>query len=145
MIPKGLLIAITVGIFSALALGVYLEKTYNNQALQFVNGPSISIISEKNNYELAEQIKIEVINTGTTDVLFLSSEPSLRVRALDGTEFYSMFSDGTKLAPKEKLTITWSQEKNDGSPVLEGRYVLESFAFDGNAKIHDSITVNILK
>jgi hypothetical protein len=145
MIPKGLFIAVVVGVSAGLALGVYLEKTYNGNAIQFVEGPSLSIMTEKSDYALAEPVKVEIINTGTIDVVFSSAEPSLRVRALDGTEFFSTYSDGAKLAPKEKLTITWSQQKNDDSNVLEGRYVIESFAFDRQTKIGDSITVNILR
>ncbi len=145
MIPKGLLIAIVVGVFASLTLGMYLEKTYNGQDLKFTQGPSISIVTEKHDYTLGDIIVVEVINTGTTDVLFLTKEPSFRVRALDGTEFYSVFSDGAKLLPKEKLTIQWAQLKNDNSHILEGRYVLESFAYDKDQKIHDSTTINIFK
>jgi hypothetical protein len=145
MIPKGLFIAVVVGVSAGLALGLYLEKTHNDNTIQFVEGPSLTIITEKSNYALAEPVKIEIINTGTVDAIFSSAEPSLRVRALDGTEFYSTYSDGAKLAPQEKLTITWNQQKNDNSNVLEGRYVIESFAFDRNTKIGDSVTVNILR
>jgi hypothetical protein len=144
MIPKGLLIAVIVGVSAGLALGVYLEKTYNNNTIRFIEGPSLSITTEKSDYTLAEPVKIEIINTGTMDAIF-STEPSLRVRALDGTEFFSTYSDGAKLAPGEKLTITWSQQKNDNSNVLEGRYVIESFAFVRNSKIGDSLTINILR
>lgn len=145
MIPKGLFIAIIVGVSSAFALGVYLEKTYNDQTIKFTDGPAISIMSAKSDYFLGEPVKIELVNTGTVDLFFSSQAPSLRVRALDGTEFFSMSYDDTHLAPKEKLDITWSQQKNDNSFVLEGLYVIESFAFDGNTKVGDSITVNILK
>jgi len=144
MIPKGLLLAIIVGMSSALALGVYLDNTYNDNTIKFVDGPSITVTSDKSDYKLGESVKLEIINTGTVDVS-LGKEPSLLVRALDGTEFFSMSSDGTKLAPKEKIAITWDQQKNDNSHVLEGRYVIESFAFDGNTMVHDSITVNIFK
>ncbi|MBM3903960.1 MAG: hypothetical protein FJ357_02305 [Thaumarchaeota archaeon] len=145
MIPKGLLIAILIGLSAGLALGLYLEKTYNGQAIKFVDGPSITIATEKSDYALGEPIKIEIINTGTVDVFFANSDPSLRVRALDGTEFYSISSDGAILAPKEKFAITWSQQKNDDSKVLEGRYVIESTAHNSNAKVHDSVTIDILR
>lgn len=145
MIPKGLFIAVLVGVSSALALGVYLEKTYDVRTIKFVNGPSISITTDKQDYRLNDQIKIQIINTGTDDVLFSGSNPSLKVRALDGTEFYIMSSNGTKLAPKEKLEITWNQQKNDHTHVLEGRYVLESFAMSQDTEIHGSTTVNILR
>lgn len=145
MIPKGLLIAIILGVSSALVLGVYLQKTYNSNALKFVEGTSISILTDKSDYTINDIVVIDVINTGTVTVSFSNLEPSIRVRALDGTEFYSTFSEGTQLAPKEKITISWNQLKNDNTRILEGRYVIESFAYDKDQKIHDSTTINVFK
>lgn len=145
MIPKGLLIAIIVGVSSALLLGVYLQKTYNGNDLKFIDGASISILTDKSDYTINDTIVVEIINTGTVDVSFSNMEPSLRVRALDGTEFYSTFSDGAHLTPKEKLTISWNQLKNDNTHILEGRYVVESFAYGKDQKIHDSTTINVFK
>lgn len=145
MIPKGLLIAIIVGVSSALVLGVYLQKTYNDTDLKFVEGTSISILTDKSDYAINDTVVIDVINTGTVAVSFSSLEPILRVRALDGTEFYSAFSEGTQLAPREKITISWNQQKNDNTHILEGRYVIESFAYDKDQKIHDSTTINVFK
>lgn len=145
MIPKGLFVAVIVGVSAAIALGVYLEKTYDTHIIKFVNGPSISVTTDKQDYRLNDQIKVQIINTGTGNVIFSGSQPSLKVRALDGTEFYTMSSDGIKLAPKEKLEITWNQQKNDHTHVLEGRYVLESFAISQDTKVHGSTTVNILR
>lgn len=145
MIPKGLLIAIIVGISSALILGVYLQKTYIGNDLKFVDGASISVLTDKSDYTINDSIMVEIVNTGTIDVSFSSLAPSLRVRALDGTEFYSTFSEGTSLAPKEKIIISWNQLKNDNTHILEGRYVIESFAYDVDQKIYDSTTINVFK
>lgn len=145
MIPKGLLIAIIVGVSSALVLGVYLQKNYNSNDLKFVEGTSISILTDKSDYAINDTVVIDVINTGTMTVSFSNLEPSLRVRALDGTEFYSVFSEGMQLAPKEKITISWNQLKNDNTHILEGRYVIESFAYDKDQKIYDSTTINVFK
>ena len=145
MIPKGLLIAIIVGVSAALILGVYLQKTYNGNDLKFVEGASISILTDKSDYTINDTIMVEIINTGTVNVSFSNLEPSFRVRALDGTEFYSTFSEGTNLAPKEKLTISWNQLKNDNTHILEGRYVIESFAYGMDQKINDSTTINVFK
>lgn len=145
MIPKGLLIAIIVGVSSALILGVYLQKTYNSNDLKFIEGTSISILTDKSDYTINDTIVVEIINTGTVDVSFSNMAPSLLVRALDGTEFYSAFSEGTNLAPKEKIIISWNQLKNDNTHILEGRYVIESFAYDKDQKIHDSTTINVFK
>lgn len=146
MIPKGLLVAIIVGVSASLALGLYFEKTYNKQGLEFTDGSAISILTDKYDYDLNEKIIVQIINSGTSEVSFQNDLASFRVRALDGTEFFSTSFDGTKLAPKEKYTFEWNQQKNDNSHILEGRYVLESFAYDGGKhKIHDSTTINIFK
>ena len=145
MIPKGLLIAVVVGVSASLALGVYLEKTYNKQGLEFTEGPAISLITDKHDYKLGEKITIQIVNSGTSEIV-LSNPASFRVRALDGTEFFSTSFDGIKIAPKEKYTFEWSQLKNDNSHILEGRYVLESFAYGAEKqKLHDSTTINIFK
>ncbi|MGQ0605482.1 MAG: hypothetical protein ACT4OD_00800 [Candidatus Nitrosotenuis sp.] len=146
MIPKGLLIATIVGVSSSLILGIYLEKTYHTQEIPFTDGSSISILTDKRDYTLDDIITIQIINSGTTNISFSSDIPGFRVRALDGTEFNSASFDGVKLAPKEKHIIQWNQLKKDDSHILEGRYILESFAYDEkNQKIHDSISINIFK
>lgn len=146
MIPKGLLLSIIVGISASLAIGLYFEKTYNKQGLEFTEGSAISMMTDKHDYKMNEKIAIQIINSGTSDVIFSNDTPSFRVRALDGTEFFSTSFDGVKLAPKEKYTFEWNQLKNDNSHVLEGRYVVESVAYDDEKhKIHDSTTINIFK
>lgn len=146
MIPKGLIVAIIMGVSASLALGLYFEKTYHKQGLEFTDGSAISILTDKHDYNLDETITVQIINSGTSEVSFQNDLASFRVRALDGTEFFSTSFNGTKLAPKEKYTFEWNQQKNDNSHILEGRYVLESIAYDdGKHKIHDSTTVNIFK
>lgn len=146
MIPKGLIVAIIVGVSASLTLGLYFEKTYNKQGLEFTDGSAISILTDKHDYDLNEKIIVQIINSGTSEVSFQNDLASFRVRALDGTEFFSTSFDGTKLASKEKYTFEWNQQKNDNSHILEGRYVIESFAYDDEKhKIHDSTTINIFK
>lgn len=146
MIPKGLLIAVVVGVSASLALGVYLEKTYNGQGLEFTEGSAISLIPDKYDYKLGEKITIQIVNSGTSEIVLSNDLASFRVRALDGTEFFSASFDGIKLAPKEKYAFEWNQLKNDNSHILEGRYVLESFAYGAEKqKLHDSTTINIFK
>ena len=58
MIPKGLILAVSVGVFAALGLGVYLEKSYDNTSVKFSQGPSLSIITDKRDYQLDETIQV---------------------------------------------------------------------------------------
>jgi hypothetical protein len=145
MIPKSLLLSVGMGVVAAAALGIYFAKL-GSQDLEFAQGPAISVFVEKQNYKLGEKISIGIINSGTTKVTFSSELPSLRIRALDGTVFFSTSFNGLQLTPNQRHVFEWEQLKNDNSKVIEGRYVIDSFAYDAdNQKISDSVTVNIVK
>ncbi|HWP78590.1 MAG TPA: hypothetical protein VNL34_02935 [Candidatus Nitrosotenuis sp.] len=145
MIPKSLVISVATGIIAAAALGVYLQEL-NSQGVVFVQGTSISVYSEKQDYKLGEVIPIQIINSGTSEIVFATDAPALRIRALDGTVFFSTSFEGLKLEPKQKHVFVWDQQKNDDSKVIEGRYIIESFAYDqDNKKVSDSFTLDIFK
>ena len=145
MIPKGLLIAVVTGVAAAAITGIYLQNL-TQQNIVFVQGPSISVHVEEPAYEIGQSIPIQIINSGTSDLRFSSDFPSLRIRALDGTVFFSTSFDGMSLAPKQQHVFEWNQQKNDNSKIIEGRYVVDSFAYDKtNQKIGDSTTLTILK
>jgi hypothetical protein len=145
MIPKSLLIAVAMGVTAAAALGIYFERLASQEP-EYVQGSAISVFVEKHDYKLGESIPIGIINSGTTEIVFPNDLPSLQVRALDGTVFFSTNFNSLKLKPNEKHIFEWAQLKNDGSKIIEGRYVIDSFAYDAdNHKVRDSITVNIFK
>lgn len=145
MIPKGLAIAVLTGVAASVTIGMYLQSM-SSQGIEFVQGPSVSIHVDKNDYKIGENILIQIINSGTSELTFSDDMPSLQIRALDGTVFFSTSFDGLKLAPKQKHAFEWNQQKNDSSKIIEGRYVIDSFAYEQNdQKISDSITLNLLK
>jgi hypothetical protein len=145
MIPKGLLIAVATGVAAGAITGVYLQNL-NSQNIVSVDGSSISIHIEKQDHELGQPVAIQIINSGTTELRFSDELPSIRIRALDGTVFFSTSFDGVKLLPGQKHLFEWNQQKNDNSKIIEGRYVVESFAYDqNNQKVSDSITLNVLR
>lgn len=144
MIPKGLIIAIASGVVAAAALGIYLQNL-NYKNTEFVIGPSITILIERQDYKKGENIPIEIINSGTNTITFPEDLADLRVRALDGTVFFSTSLEGLELLPTQKHVYEWNQLKNDGSQINEGRYVVDITAYADNQKISDSISVNILK
>ena len=144
MIPRGLLIAIVTGVAAGAIAGIYLQNP-SSQSTTTQNGSSISVHIEKQDYKLGQSIQIQIVNSGTTDLVFSSDIPSIRVRALDGTVFFSTSFD-LKLAPKQQHTFEWDQQKNDSSKIIEGRYVVDSFAHDqANQKVGGSTTINILR
>lgn len=147
MFPKGLVIAVCTGVISAVLLGVYLEQINSKkQGLEFVEGPSLSVITDKQTYLAGESIQIRIINSGTHILMFSDNTTKLQIRALDGTTIFSSNVQSSKLDPKQESVFVWNQTKNDGTVVIGGRYVVESSTFTENEqKITDSITINVLK
>jgi hypothetical protein len=145
MIPKSLLISVATGVAAAAALGIYFMGLVS-QDIEYVQGSAISVFVEKHDYKLGENIPITIINSGTSQITFSKDLPSLRIRALDGTVFFSTNFDGLKLEPNEKYVFEWPQLKNDSSKIIEGRYVVDSFGYDVNKqKTSDSIIINIVR
>ncbi len=145
MIPKGLLIAVVTGITAGAITGAYFQNL-NSQSVMSANGSALLVNVEKQDYKLGQSIQIQITNSGTTELVFSDDVPSLRIRALDGTVFFSTSFDGLKLEPRQQHTFEWNQQKNDNSTITQGRYVVDSFAHDQtNQKIGDSTTINILQ
>lgn len=147
MLPKSLVIAVISGVAASGALGAYfLNLEAQQYELKFVEGPAISVLVEKRDHKLGQNVTIQIINSGTEMVTFLKDVPSLHIRALDGTVFYSAVIDSKGLEPGRDLLFEWNQQKNDGSKVLEGRYVVAVTAHgpDGQ-KLDDRLTINVLK
>jgi len=149
MIPRGIIIGITVGVVAAAIFGVFaLTINSQRQQLVFVEGHSLSIITEKMDFNLGENIQIKIINTGTTPLVFSDASYGLQIVGLDGRILYSPIAAQviSTLEPKEEQTFVWDQTKNDGGRVIEGRYKIVSTAnYDEGKTIKKSITVNILK
>ena len=149
MIPRGVIIGITVGVVAAAIFGIFaLTINSQRQQLVFVEGHSLSIMTEKMDFSLGENIQIKIINTGTTPLVFSDASYGLQIVGLDGRILYSPIAAQviSTLEPKEEQTFVWDQTKNDGEKVIEGRYKIVSTAnYDEGKTIKKSITVNILK
>ncbi len=148
MIPRGLVIGITVGVIAATIFGVFaLTISSQRQQLVFVEGPSLSIITEKMDFSLGEKIHITIINTGSKPLSFSDASYGLQIVGLDGSVLYSPIAAQvvSTLEPKEERIFVWDQTKNDGQQVIEGRYkIVSSTNYEGKT-IKKSITVNIFK
>ncbi|WP_268541714.1 hypothetical protein [Candidatus Nitrosotenuis cloacae] len=146
MFPKSLVIAVLSGIVASASLGTFfITLNMQQQELEFVDGPSVSILADKIDYKLGEKVVITVVNTGTSKISFQAEMPSLRIRALDGTVFFSTSFGGLALEPGQQHVFEWNQLKNDNSQILEGRYVIDSFAYGDGEQLGDSATVNVHK
>ena len=147
-VPRGLLIAILIGMASGLVVGVFENFQYNHEQLVFQEGYSISIVTEKIDFELGEQIHIKIVNSGTIPLTFPDTSYGLKVTGLDGVLYYTPMAAQviSTLEPKEEKTFVWNQKRMDGSDSLEGIYkiVVEGFDHENN-KVKKSIVINVLK
>ena len=142
------MIFISVGVLAGFVFGFYLLDMKNTNQLVFVDGSSISIVTEKSDFKKGEEIKITIINSGTTLLTFSDTSYGLKISGLFGIMMYSPPTSQviTTLKPNEEIVFVWDQMKSDNLPVLEGLYKISSNGIDslGN-KVEKSITINIWK
>jgi len=148
LLSKSLVIFIGVGLVSALALGIYLIDVKSTHQLIFVEGNSVSIVTEKFDFKQGEEITLRVVNSGTTSLVFSDASYGLKITGLSGILMYSPISAQviSELAPGDEFVFSWDQIKNDGNPVLEGLYKISVTGTDkdGNT-VERSTTVTIWK
>ena len=148
MLSKSLVIFTAVGLVSALALGIYLIDVKSTSQLIFVEGNSVSIVTEKFDFKQGEEITLRVVNSGTTPLVFSDASYGLKITGLSGTLMYSPISAQviSELAPGDEIVFSWDQIKNDGNPVLEGLYKISVNGVDkeGNT-VERSTTLTIWK
>ena len=147
MFPRGLIIAVVIGIIAGAIVGVFLVTQKNGEQLEFVQGPSLSIVTEKIDFERGEQISIKIINSGTAPLTFSDASYGIKITGLDGRVLFSPVSAQviSTLEPNEEISFVWDQIKNDGDQAVAGTYKIISNALDGEKKIKKSITINIHK
>ena len=148
MIPRGLLIATSVGVLAGFLFGlIFVEYKVDNK-LEFVEGPSISILTNKTDFNKGENISIKIINSGTVPLTFPDTSYGLKITQLDGIVTYRPNAAQviSVLEPKQEATFVWDQIKNNEEPALEGVYKISSEGIDKKEKkIKKSITINIQK
>lgn len=152
MSSKTLIGFITVGVIAGLVFGLYLLDVKNTNQLVYVEGSSLSIVTEKFDFKRGEPIQIRVVNSGTTSLTFSDSSYGMRITGLSGMLMYSpektqnSDSELYLLNPREEVDFIWNQIKNDGDPVIEGLYKIHFQGFDsGLNKIEKSTTITIWK
>ena len=152
MSSKTLIIFTAVGLIAGLVFGLYLIDVKNTNQLVFVDGPSISIVTEKFDFKKGEEIKIRIINSGTVPLTFPDSSYGLRITVLSGMllydpdKFQEFDLESYTLAPKEEIEFVWDQIKNDGDSTLEGLYKISSKGFNPeDKKVEKSTTITIWK
>ena len=148
MLSKSLIIFIGVGLVSALAFGIFLLDLKNTDQLIFVEGNSVSIVTEKIDFKKGEEMKLQIINSGTTPLVFSDASYGLKITGLSGILMYSPIAAQvvSELEPGDEIIFSWDQIKNDGNPVLEGLYKITVNGVDKEGNIVErSTTVTIWK
>ena len=148
MLSKSLIIFIGVGLVSAFAIGIYLIDVKSTSQLIFVEGNSVSIVTEKFDFKKGEEIKLQIINSGTSSLIFSDTSYGLKISGLSGILMYSPISAQviSELDPGDEIIFSWDQIKNDGNPVLEGLYKISVNGADKDGNIVErSTTVTIWK
>ncbi len=148
LLAKSLVIFIGIGLISGLAFGVYLLDVKNTNQLVFVEGLSISVVTEKSDFKKGEEIKIRIVNSGTVPLIFSDASYGLKITGLSGVLMYSPVSAQviSQLEPGDESEFSWDQIKNNGDTALEGLYKISTKGVDkqGN-QVEKSITVTIWK
>ncbi len=137
--------ATIIGIAAGAILGIFLVIQNDGEQLEFVDGSSISLVTEKLDFDQGEVISIKIVNSGTVPLSFSDASYGLKITGLDGRILYSPIAAQviSVLEPKEEVTIIWDQIKNDGDPANGGTYKITSSNED--QKVKKSITINIHK
>ena len=148
MFPKGLLFAIILGVVSGPIFGIILYEYGVEDQLVYVDGTSLSIVTEKTNFKLGEPILIKIINSGTDELKFPDTSYGLVIKQLDSIPVFSPISSQviSKLESHEEIEFVWNQLKNDETQILEGAYKISVKAITIDEQIIEKIvSINILK
>ena len=146
MLSKSLVIFIGVGVISGFVFGVYLIDAKTSHQLEYVDGLSVSVVTEKSDFKKGEEVKIRIVNSGTIPLEFSDDSYLLRITGLAGMTIYEPNQKITTLEPGKEIEYVWNQIKINGDPALEGLYKLstKSYTSDGT-KVEKSITITIWK
>jgi len=148
LLAKSLIIFIGVGIITGFVFGIYLIDFKTTTQLVFVEGSSISIVTEKFDFKQNELIQIKIVNSGTTELTFSDSSYGLKITGLSGILMYSPISNSviSTLNPGDEIIFSWNQIKNDDHVVLDGVYKISAKGMDVDGNdVKKSTTVTIWK
>ena len=148
MLAKSLVLFIGIGVVAGLAFGVYLIDVKNTSQLVFVEGPSVSVVTEKSDFKKGEEIVIRIVNSGTTPLTFSDASYGLRITGLSGILMYTPVSAQviSNLESGDEISFSWNQIKNDGDTALEGLYKISAKGMnDEGNNVEKSTTITIWK
>jgi len=138
-----LLFAIILGVVAGPIFGIILFEYGIEEQLTYVNGTSLSIVTEKTNFDLGEVISIKIVNSGTDELKFPDASYGLIIKQLDSIPIFSPVASqvSSKLDSHEEVSFVWDQIKNNGDPILEGTYKITSKAITLDGSIIEKIVI----
>lgn len=148
LLAKSLVLFIGIGVIAGFSFGVYLIDVKGSSQLVFVEGSSISIVTEKSDFKKGEEINIRIVNSGTTSLTFSDASYGLRITGLSGILMYAPSAAQviSNLEPGDEIEFSWDQTKNDGDTALEGLYKISAKGVDEKENnVEKSTTVTIWK
>ena len=143
-----MLFAIILGVVAGPIFGIILFEYGIEEQLTYVDGTSLSIVTEKTNFDLGEVISIKIVNSGTDELKFSDASYGLIIKQLDSIPIFSPVASqvSSKLDSHEEVSFVWDQIKNNGDPILEGTYKITSKAITLDGSIIEKIvTIHVLK
>ena len=131
------------GIIAGPIFGIILYEYGVEEQLVYVDGTSLSIVTEKINFKLGESISIKIINSGTDELKFPDASYGLVIKQLDSIPIFSPVSAQviSKLDSHEEVSFVWNQMKNNDEPILEGTYKITSKAITLDGSIIEKIVI----
>jgi len=143
LFPRSLIFAILLGIIAGPIFGIILYEYGVEEQLVYVDGTSLSIVTEKINFKLGESISIKIINSGTDKLKFPDASYGLVIKQLDSIPIFSPVSAQviSKLDSHEEVSFVWDQMKNNDEPILEGTYKITSKAITLDGSIIEKIVI----
>ena len=148
MYAKSLAVFVVVGVVAGLAFGLYLVDARHAGQLVFVEGSSLSIVTEKSDFKKGEPIQVRIVNSGTTPLTFPDTSYGFRITGLSGILMYAPAGGDleSNLEPRQEVEFVWDQVKIDGDMALEGLYKIHAKGHDPqNDSVEGSSTVVIWK
>jgi hypothetical protein len=148
LLAKSLVLFIGIGVIAGFSFGIYLIDVKGNSQLVFVEGSSISVVTEKSDFKKGEEINIRIVNSGTTSLTFSDTSYGLRITGLSGILMYAPSTTQviSNLEPGDEIEFSWDQTKHDGDTALEGLYKISAKGVDEQENnVEKSTTVTIWK
>ena len=93
--------------------GIILYEYGVEEQLVYVDGTSLSIVTEKTNFTLGEPISITIVNSGTDELKFPDASYGLVIKQLDSIPIFSPISAQiiSKLDSHSEVSFVWDQIK----------------------------------